>query len=65
VDLRGERVCSSRTVDARAIRKDRPELAVMSSSDPALLSAGSTRELTFEAYRNAGREIARELVSNR
>ncbi len=49
------------TVEGRAVRKEAPSLAVVSKQESEVLSLSASRELTFQAYREAGREIAREL----
>lgn len=65
VDLRGERIRCAQIIEGRALKKDFPQLALMSPSDDEVLSMNASRQLTFEAYRSAGREIARELVRSK
>jgi hypothetical protein len=65
VDLRGERVSCTQIVEGRAEKKDDPQLAMLSSGDTSYLNQSAGHALTLEAYKNAGREIARELVTGR
>ena len=65
VNLRTENVTSVQIVEGTALMKDNPQLAVLSSGDDTVLSMNASRRLTFEAYKNAGQVIARELVAGR
>ena len=65
VDLRGERVCRTQIIEGHAEKKDDPQLAALSSGDTSYLGQSASRTLTLEAYRDAAREIARELVTGK
>ncbi|HEY3295206.1 MAG TPA: hypothetical protein VGL38_07195 [bacterium] len=65
IDLRGEKTRNSEIIEGRASKKDFPQLAVLSPSDDAVLSMKASRQLTFEAYRNAGHQIALQLLGEK
>jgi len=58
VDLFALRSFGEQVVEARAVRKDGVRVPLLSAVEKDVLSTDDSRELTFEAYRNAGREIA-------
>jgi len=58
VNLRDQHVRYSEIISAQAMRREKP---LLSGSDQEVLSISESRNLTFEAYREAGRIIAREL----
>jgi hypothetical protein len=48
-------------IEAKAVRRGSALLPSLSGTDDMVLSMSASRDLTFQAYREAGREIAREL----
>jgi hypothetical protein len=61
VNLRDRVIPAPRIVEARAVLRNTPILSLVASSDAEVLSMRESRALTFEAYREAGREIAKGL----
>lgn len=61
VNLRDGQIRYQDLVDAKASRRTSGMKTMISNPDREVLSMSASRELTFEAYREAGRVIAREL----
>jgi hypothetical protein len=61
VNLHSRLITAPQIVEAQAALRNTPILSLVSSSDTEVLSMRDSRALTFEAYREAGREIAREV----
>jgi hypothetical protein len=59
VNLRTRQATAPQTVEARAVLRNTPILSLVAASDNEVLSMRDSRALTFEAYRDAGREIAK------
>ncbi|MDD5088782.1 MAG: hypothetical protein PHI18_08295 [bacterium] len=59
VNLYSIQTRTRRTIEATAVKREMPTLAMVSTPESELLSASAARQLTFAAYREAGREIAR------
>lgn len=62
VNLRDRGADRQQLIEVRAVRRDSPLVPVVSKPEGGMLSMSESRALTFEAYREAGREIARELT---
>ena len=58
VDLFAMKSYGEQMVEATAVRKDGIRLPIFSPVEKDILSTDDSRELTFQAYRNAGREIS-------
>ncbi|MBU0509241.1 hypothetical protein KKH27_10435 [bacterium] len=59
INLRSIQTRTRHTVEAHATKKETPTLAVVSTPESEVLPTNVGRELTFQAYREAGREIVR------
>lgn len=59
VNLYSIQTRTRRTIEATAAKREMPTLTMVSTPESERLSATAARQLTFEAYREAGREIAR------
>jgi hypothetical protein len=61
VDLFAMKSFGEQIVEAKAVRKDGLRLPIFATVEKDVLSMDDSRELTFEAYRKAGREVAMTL----
>jgi len=61
VSLKQTRAPIRQVIEGRAVKRESPTLSMISSPESNVLSMSDGRELTFQAYRQAGREIAREV----
>jgi hypothetical protein len=65
VDLFDMKSYGEQIVEVTAVRKDGLRLPIMGTIEKDVLSTDDSRELTFQAYRNVGREIALLLPENK
>jgi len=65
VDLCGDLTQERRTIEARVLQQQSAQLPMVSTPENDGLSLSASRALTLEAYREAGREIARDVCRER
>jgi hypothetical protein len=54
-------VYAPKTIEAKAVSRASSLMPILTGSEETVLSMTASRDLTFQAYREAGREISREL----